>query len=154
MPSMPFPDALGELRSRSLSVAAVYRDWGRRLPPGPITRLALSLAEQRLDLAKALAELVAEHGLRGIQVEFELDPAEAPAPSAAEAGLAEPAAILKKMVAAEAADHELLAEAAGAAVAASAATAERLAAEAASARKRSIWAQDQLELLDMLRPKP
>ena len=151
MPSIPFPGALEELRARSLSIAAIYRGWAKRLPPSPIMQLAMSLAEQRLDLGKALGEVASECGLRGVQVEFELLPAEAPAASDE---VAEPGALLKKMVAAEAADHELLAAAAGAVVGASTAAAERLAAEANAARKRSLWAQDQLELLDMLGPKP
>jgi hypothetical protein len=151
---MSFPDALGELRSRSLAIAGIYREWARRLPPGPITQLALSCAQQRADLGKALAEIGGEPGLRGLQVEFELALSEAPGPSAGDAALSEPGAIFRKMADAEAADHELIAAAAGAAVAVSAAVAERLASEADSARKRSTWAQDQLELLAMLGPKP
>jgi hypothetical protein len=150
--SKPFTEALGELRTRNLAIAALYRDWGRHLPPGPVTRLAMSLAEQRLDLGKALGEIGSDYSLRSLQVEFDAAPAEAPIPGDAE--LSEPAAILERMAAAEAADHELLAAVAGAAVAASSESAERLAAEAASARKRSIWAQDQLDLLGMMGAKP
>jgi hypothetical protein len=145
-----FSDALAELRSRNVSIAATYRDWGKRLPPGPATRLAMSLAEQRLDLGKALGEIASDYGLPGVQVEFELAPAEAPGAAAGNADISEPVEILKMMVSIEAAEHELLAAVAGAAVAASTEIAERLASEAASAQKRSNWARDQLDLLDML----
>ena len=150
MLNMPFPEALKELRSRNSAIAAIYRDWARRLPPGPITRLALSIAEQRRDLDKAFGEIAAKYGLQDIQVEFEIAPSEAVGASAEDSALSEPKAILKDIAAAEAADHDLLAAFAGAAVASSTDVAERLASEAASARKRSIWAQDQLELLNML----
>ena len=53
------------------------------------------------------------------------------------------------MAAAEGAEHDLLSAAAGAALPASSEAAELLAAEAAAAQKRSIWAQDQLELLSL-----
>jgi hypothetical protein len=149
MLNMPFPEALKELRSRNLSIAAIYREWARSLPPGPITRLVLSIAEQRRDQDKAFGEIAANYGLQNIQVEFELSPAEAAGISTEDSTLSEPKAILKKIAAAEAADHDLLAAAAGAVIAASAEIAESLASEAASSRKRSIWAQDQLELLSM-----
>jgi hypothetical protein len=149
MSNMPFPDAFKELRSRNLSIAAIYREWSRRLPPGPVTRLALSIAEQRRDLDKVFGEIATNYELQSIQVEFELPPSEVAGVSAADSALSEPKAILKEIAAAEAADHDLLATVAGAALTSSTEIAERLAGEAASARKRSIWAQDQLELLSM-----
>jgi hypothetical protein len=147
---MAFPDALKELHSRNLAIAAIYRDWARRLPPGPVTRLATSIAEQRRDLGKAIEEVAAVYVRQGTNVEFDLAPAESAGLSPEDAALSEPKAILKKITAAEAADHDLLAAIAGAALVSSAEAAERLASEAASARRRSIWAQDQLELLSML----
>jgi predicted phage gp36 major capsid-like protein len=147
---MAFPEAFKELRARNLAVATVYREWSRRLPPGPVSKLAASIAEQRRDLDKALAEIAADQSPRGAEVEFELAPAQAEGVSSEDSELSEPKAILRKIVAAEAADHDLLAEAAGSALSLSTEIAERLAAEAASARKRSIWAQDQLELMEML----
>jgi hypothetical protein len=150
MSSLPLSLALKELSSRNAAIAAIYREWARRLPPGPVTRLTGSIAEQRLDLGKALAEIAADRALPEIEVEFETAPASAAGIEANEASLADPKAILKRMSEAEASDHELLAAVAGAVLAASVPTAERLASEADQARKRSIWAQDQLELLNML----
>jgi hypothetical protein len=150
MSSLPLSLALKELSSRNGHIAATYREWARRLPPGPVTRLTGSIAEQRLDLGKVLAEIAANRALPEVEVEFDLAPASAASVDADEAAPAEPKDILKRISEAEAADHELLAAVAGAVIAASGEAAERLASEAASARKRSIWAQDQLELLSML----
>jgi hypothetical protein len=150
MSSLALSFALKELSSRNTVIAATYREWARRLTPGPVSRLAWSMAEQRLDLGKTLGEIAANRSLPEVEVEFDLAPAAAAGVVASEASLAEPRAILKKMSEAESADHELLAAVAGAIVPASGAAAERLASEAAQARKRSIWAQDQLELLSML----
>jgi hypothetical protein len=150
MSSLPLSFALKELSSRNTAIAAIYREWARRLPPGPVTRLAWSIAEQRLDLGKALGEIAADRGIPEVEVEFETAPASSAGVEASEAALADPIIILKKISEAEASDHELLAAVAGAVVPSSGPVAERLASEAASARKRSIWAQDQLELLSML----
>jgi hypothetical protein len=97
-----------------------------------------------------LAELAADQGISGVQVEFETAPASAAGSDAADASFTEPKTLLKRMAEAEEADHEFLATVAGAVLPASPAAAERFAAEAAAARKRSSWAQDQLELLSML----
>jgi hypothetical protein len=148
MSSQPLSFALKELSSRNAAIVAIYRDWARHLPPGPVTRLAWSIAEQRLDLGKALGEIAADRSLPEVEVEFETVPASAIGAGAA--SLTDIKAILKEISEAEAWDHELLAEVAGAVVPSSGPVAERLASEAASARKRSIWAQDQLELLSML----
>jgi hypothetical protein len=150
MSSLPLSFALKELRSRNTVIAATYREWARRLPPGPVSRLAGSIAEQRLDLGKALGEIAADRTLTEIEVEFDQDPAAAAGVESKEASLMEPRLILKKIAESESADHELLAAVAGAVVAISVPVAERLASEAATARKRSIWAQDQLELISML----
>jgi hypothetical protein len=150
MSSLPLSFALKELSSRNAAIAAIYREWARRLQPGPVTRLAWSIAEQRLDLGKALSEIAADRSLPEVDVEFESTIASAAGVDAGEATLADSKAILKKIAEAEASDHELLAAVAGAVVPSSGPVAERLASEAASARKRSIWAQDQLELLSML----
>jgi hypothetical protein len=151
MSSLSLPAALKELSSRNTVIAATYREWARRLPPGPVSRLAWSIAEQRLNLGKTLGEIAAEQPLGVVEVEFELvTPASAAGVVMGDASLVDLRVILKKMSEAEAADHELLAAVAGAIVPLSGEAAERLASEADSARKRSIWAQDQLELLSML----
>lgn|GEM_PF-1167002 len=151
MPSTTFPQAVEQLRARNQSAAATYRDWARRLPPGPVSRLALSLAEQRADLGKTLTEISGEFSLRACRVDLEDSASGANLPAAGAADLSDSATVLKMAVAAEDADHEFLAALAGAAVAASAEAADRLASEADAARKRSTWAKDQLELLDMLK---
>jgi hypothetical protein len=150
MSSLPLPAALKELSTRNTVIAATYREWARRLPPGPVSRLTWSIAEQRLNLGKTLGDIAAEQSLGVVEVEFELAPASAAGVVMGDASLADLRAILKKMSEAEAADHELLAAVAGAIVPLSLDAAERLASEAESARKRSSWAQDQLELLSML----
>jgi hypothetical protein len=83
-------------------------------------------------------------------VEFETAPASAAGSEAASEPLSDPKALLKLMITAEAADQEFLATLAGAVLPASIDAAEALASEADAARKRSVWAQDQLELLSML----
>lgn len=156
MKSLPIESALKELSARNGAVLAAYRDWARRLPPGPASRLAASMAEQRIELGKALAEIGSSASLRSSTqesaVEFEFEPS----PDAILAGqppslgnAADPEALLKAMIALETAEHELLAAAAGAALPVSSVIAERLAGEAASARIRSNWAQDHLDLLSM-----
>jgi hypothetical protein len=149
MSSLPLSLALKELSSRNTAIAAIYREWARRLPPGPVTRLTWSIAEQRLDLGKALGEISADRSLPEVEVEFETAPASAAGVYADAASLSDAKTILRKISEAEASDHELLAAVAGAVVSASGPVAERLASEASQARKRSIWAQDQLELLSM-----
>jgi hypothetical protein len=108
------------------------------------------MAEQRGDLGKKLGEISASLALASVVVELETDPASAAGSEAATEPLSDPKALLKLMVVAEAADHEFLASLAGAVLPASSDSAEALASEADSARKRSVWAQDQLELLSML----
>ncbi len=147
---MPLSFALKELRSRNAAVTALYRDWAWHLPPGPVTRLTASIAGQRQDLSKTLGEIAADRGLPEVEVEFDGGPESGSELGPGAASLADPKAILKKVAETEAFDHELLAAIAGAVLAASSPIAERLASEAASARKRSIWAQDQLDLLSML----
>jgi len=150
MTSLGLPFALREISLRNAKLAATYRDWARHLPPGPVSRLALSMAEQRGDLGKKLGEISASLALASVVVELETDPASAAGSEAATEPLSDPKALLKLMVVAEAADHEFLASLAGAVLPASSDSAEALASEADSARKRSVWAQDQLELLSML----
>jgi hypothetical protein len=151
MPNLPLSFALKELSSRNTQITATYREWARRLLPGPITKLTVSIAEQRLDLGKALKEIASYKSLPEVEVEFDLAPAAAAGVSSSKVSLEEeePRFVLRKIADAEMADHELLAAVAGAVLPASGPVAERLAAEASSARKRSIWAQDQLELLDL-----
>jgi hypothetical protein len=114
------------------------------------------MTEQRLDLGKTLSEIAAEiasiHSFPEYEVEFEVEPSPAAliAGKASSSGApAEPKDLLQRMAEAEATDYELLSAAAGAVLPFSSAIAERLAAEAASARKRSTWAQDHLDLLSM-----
>jgi hypothetical protein len=150
MTSLGISFALKELSARNASLAAAYRDWARRMPPGPVSRLSQSIYEQRLGLGAALSELSSDPSVSGVQVEFEMAPASAAGSDAAAAPLTDAKALLKRMIDAEEADHEFLAAIAGAVLPASTSAAERFAAEAAASRKRSLWAQDQLELLSML----
>jgi hypothetical protein len=151
MTSLALSTAIAELRSRNARLVAVYRESARSLPPGPVSRLAQSVAEQRLDLEKSLVQTASELGSSAAGVEFEIAPGEAAGSGAAAAALTDPQALLRLMAAAEEAEHDLLAALAGSILPASSAIAESLAAEADAARKRSAWAQDQLELLSMLR---
>lgn len=154
MTSLGLPFALKEISSRNAKLAATYRDWARHLPPGPVSRLAFSMAEQRGDLGKSLDEislaLASANASANVEVELETAPASAAGSEAASAALSDIKELLKLMAAAEAADQEFLAALAGAVLPASRDAAETLASEADSARKRSAWAQDQLELLSML----
>jgi hypothetical protein len=150
MTSLALSFALKEISSRNATLAAAYREWAHRLPPGPVSRLSLSMVEQRRDLGKSLVELTAALASASVEVEFETAPASAAGSSASSASLSDPRALLKLMAEAEAADHEFLATLAGAVLPASSEAAETLAGEADAARKRSVWAQDQFELLSML----
>jgi hypothetical protein len=150
MMSLGISFALKELSLRNARLATAYHDWARNMPPGPATRLAESMSEQRRELGKALGELAADPSISGVEVEFESAPASAAGSDASEAPLTDPKVLLKRMAEAEDADHEYLVAIAGAVLPASTQAAERFAAEAAAARKRSTWAQDQLELLSML----
>lgn len=155
MKSLAVSSALREISARNAGIAAAYRDWALHLPPGPVSRLASSMALQRLELGKVLGALSGSPPLAEAQVEFEFDPAHLIKVEAFKSlsfdgtviGLGD---LLRKMAAAEAEDHELLAAVAGAVLPLSGEAAESLAGEAASARKRSLWAQDHLELLSML----
>jgi hypothetical protein len=156
MTSLPFSSALNELVSRNSAIAAAYREWARRLPPGPSSKLASSMAEQRLELGKTLGEIAAAiaavSSLPELVVEFEIEPFPASlgeGRSANAATPAEPKEVLRRMAETEAADYELLAAAAGAVLPLSSAVAEQIAAEAGAARKRATWAQDHLDLLGM-----
>lgn len=148
MTRQAFSTAVKELGARNAGIATAYRDWSRRLSPGPVSRLASSMAEQRVELGKALAELAADRALPETEVEFEIDPASA-AGVAAFGNNDAAEVLLKGMTQAESTDYEILATLAGAIIPASSEAAERLASEAAAARKRSIWAQDHLDLLGM-----
>ena len=149
MKKMSLPSALKVISTRNAAIAQAYRDWGKRLPPGPVSALATSMAGQRLELGKVLAEILGEPRLPEVEVEFDIEPSSLTGFSTFGTELVEPKELLQKMAEAEAADHELLAAVAGAILPASGAAAERLASEADSARKRSTWAQDHLELLTM-----
>jgi hypothetical protein len=144
MTSRPLPEAIKELKERNLALATAYRDAARRLPPGPVSKLAASMAEQRLDLIESLDEAAATCRSPGI-VEFEAEVRYAPEPSAAVDQLA----LLRTMAKEEALEHELISALAGALLPSSTSAAEQLATEAESARKRAQWAQDQLDLLSM-----
>jgi hypothetical protein len=147
---LPISTALKELSSRNAALTAAYREWARRLPPGPASRLAVSMAEQRIDIGKALAEIAADQSIAGIELEFEADAAFTPPWSApGNRAPAEPREILALMAEAEDIDHELFAAAAGSILQSSGEVASRFAAEAASAAKRASWARDHLDLLDI-----
>jgi hypothetical protein len=141
--------ALKEISSRNAAMASTYRALAKRLPPGPVSKLAASIAEQRLELGRILGEVSGDHSLPESEVEFDVDTANLTGKDAFVGTIVDSKEILKKMVETEAADHELLAAVAGAVLPASITVAESLAAEADSARKRSIWAQEHLDLLSM-----
>jgi hypothetical protein len=155
MKSLQLPMALTELISRNSAILTAYREWARRLTPGPVSRLASSIIEQRFELGKALGEAASElsvSALPRLEVEFEVEPSPAAlidGKLASHEPMTEPKILLSAMTELEAADHELLAAVAGAALPFSSVIAERLAGEAESARKRSSWAQDHLDLLSM-----
>jgi hypothetical protein len=113
------------------------------------------MAEQRFELGKVLGEIARDAAAMATfpetEVEFEMDPSPAMVDRKFQSlgTPAEPKELLKIMAEIETADHELLAAAAGAVLSLSSVMAERLAGEAASARKRSNWAQDHLDLLGM-----
>jgi hypothetical protein len=146
---MPLPSALKAIATRNAAIASAYRGWAKSLPPGPVSKLASSMAGQRLDFGKALDEISADRGLFEIEVEFDLDPADLPGAEAMLGIPQDPKTLLQKMAEAETVDYELLASIAGAVLPTSGAVAERLASEAASSRKRSMWAHDHLDLLSM-----
>jgi hypothetical protein len=155
MMKVPLADALAQVHRRNAAIAAAYRAWEKRLPPGPVSKLAASLAEQRSDLGKTIGEIAAKPFPREAEAELEqelgsLPGVEPPGPGLPPgAGAAGPADFLARVAAAETAEYELLAALAGSVIAFSGDEAERLAAEANSARKRSKWAQDHLDLLSM-----
>jgi hypothetical protein len=149
MTELPLSAALKELVTRNELITAAYRDWGRRLPPGPVSRLAASMTEQRLDLGTALGEIPSIRVPLELEVEFELAPAAAAGYDAPSVTALEPKDLLRRMAEAEAAEHELLAALAGAILPSSTEAAELIAAQAAAAGKRSLWARDQLELLSL-----
>ena len=115
------------------------------------------MAEQRLELSKALGEISMEIGAilaasPDIEIEFEsgISPAALiDGKSGSGESPADPKDLLKAMAEIESGEHELLAALAGALLPLSSVLAERLAGEAASARKRSNWARDHLDLLGM-----
>jgi len=146
---MAFASALKEIISRNAGIAAAYRNWALRLPPGPASRLAASMAQQRFELAKVLGAIYCSSSLPEVEVEFEADPSSFAGVGAFAAANIETMDFLRKMATAESEDHELLAAVAGAVLPRSSDVAQSLAGEAALARKRSIWAQDHLELLNM-----
>jgi hypothetical protein len=149
MTRITLSSALKEISSRNATIAAAYRDWGKRLPPGPVSKLASSMAQQRFDLGKILVETSGDYSLPEIEVEFDVDPSLMTEKDTFDRAIYDSKELLKNMAEAEATDHELLAAVAGAVLPASSSVAERLATEADSARKRSIWAQDHLDLLNM-----
>jgi hypothetical protein len=146
---LPLSSALKEITTRNAAITAAYRDWAKRLPPGPVSTLAYSMAEQRIDLGKGLRDLAGDQSIAGTRVEFDVDPASIAGVEPFHGRVIEPKELLMAMAEAETADHELLAALAGALLPASSEAAERLASEANSARKRAMWAQDHLDLLCM-----
>ncbi len=141
--------ALKEIGSRNTAMASAYQSLARHLPPGPLCKLAKSMAEQRLELGKTLVDVSAFHSLPDSEIEFEMDPVSAVSAATVAEAVGNPRELLKKMTEAELADHELLATVAGAVLPASVSIADRLASEAESARKRSVWAQDHLDLINI-----
>jgi hypothetical protein len=112
------------------------------------------MAQQRHELGKVLGAISANASLPELEVEFEVDPSYLIGVDAFRVETFDGTVIglgdfLRKMAAAESADHELLAAVAGAILPASASAAESLAGEADAARKRCTWAQDHLDLLSM-----
>ena len=136
---------LKEIGARNTGLVSAYREAVRRLAPGPVSKLAASIVEQRHDLGNAIAEIANDRTIPEVEVEFDSEPIFAIAVTT----ISDPVGLLKEMAHEEAADHEILATVAGALLPASIDAAERLAAQADSARKRSTWAQDHIDLLSM-----
>ena len=146
---MSLASALKVIITYNASIGAAYRDWARRLPPGPVSALASSMAAQRQELGKVLAGIGGDGSIPQVEVEFDINPSVMTSFEDLGTAVVEPKALLQKMVEAEAVDHEFLSALAGAILPASASVAETLADEANSARKRSSWAQDHLDLLGL-----
>ena len=155
MKSLLLPMALTELSLRNSAMLAAYREWARRLTPGPVSRLTSSIIEQRFELGKALGEAASE-----------LSAATLPSARSRIRGRAIPAALIERKLASPEPMRNLKffyrpwpkskpsitsssPRVAGAVLSFSSVIAERLAGEAESARKRSNWAQDHLDLLSM-----
>jgi len=149
MGKIAYAEALGRLQARNEALIGLYREGARRLPPGPAGNLALSMAEQRRDLSKALSSLAE---LPGGRVEIELDESFAAAEPSGEPVPADAAGLLSFIKKAEDADFERLSGLSGASLPISPAAAELLASEAGGAKKRASWAQDHLDLLDLSKP--
>ena len=149
MEKMSLSSALKVITTYNGAIASAYKDWARRLPPGPISTLAASMAEQRQDLGRLLTEISADRSLPEVEVDFDIDLGALRGFDSLATTVVEPRELLAKMAEAEAVDHEFLAALAGAVVAVSTSTAENLAVAADSARKRSTWAREHLELLGL-----
>jgi hypothetical protein len=145
MTSMPLEAALAAVRLRNEALVGAYKDGARSVLSGPVSRLARSMADQRRELGKDLAELALLPGLQEAVAELDLDPLlfEKPLPW----NTADVNELLERMRSAEADDYLILACIAGAFVPVSTEAAERVAALAEQARKRSTWARDHLDLL-------
>ncbi len=148
MVRMSLSDALRRVADRNEALVAAYRDGAKQLLSGPLTSLASSMADQRKTLAKDI-QVIAESPFKSSEIEIDLAPSGLePHPARRGTG---PKDILDLAFRAEASDYELLAALAGAVLPLSSDMAETLAAHADAARKRSAWAKDHLDLLDLKR---
>ncbi len=145
MESVSLAVALEASSKRNASIATLYKEEAKTILSRSISSLALSLADQRKELGKALLEFAGLDGTKAAVAELETRFLEAPAGSP---GI-EPWDFLEFAIRTESSDYELLACLAGAFLPLSSEAAERLAALSEQARKRSVWAQDHLDLLGL-----
>ena len=143
MVSTTVATALETVSKRNSALAAIYTDAARSILSRSVSKLALSVADQRRELGKALVELAQVEGAGLANAEVEQIPLDQ-SPTWAGGEICD---FLQFMVKAESAEYELLSSLAGAFVVFSADGAERLASLSEQARKRATWAQDHLDLL-------
>jgi hypothetical protein len=144
MEPVSFKSALGALAARNAALGASYRESAKSLLSRSATSLAASMADQRREFGKDLAELGAEANIgdEALDAEIPLSPPLPPPPLDEDV-----ASLLKRMKKVENEDYETLSALSGALLSRSPAIAERLALFAEQARKRGSWAQDHLDLL-------
>jgi hypothetical protein len=144
---MLLAEALGAASARNAALVSAYKYGAHSILSRPVTSLALSMADQRKDLGKALSAMAALPGVRDTYAELDIDPIRLGAPPPWSAANA--CDFLSLVKEAESIDYEILACLAGAFLPLSPDTAEQLASLSEQSRKRASWAQDHLDLQQM-----
>ncbi len=145
MTRMSIKACIEAFSARNAAVAGIYRDGAKGILSRSVSSLAASVGDQRRELGKDLAALEGAVAAPSTELEIEIDAAHF-APPPQEAG-GDPAGFLRLVRKIESEDYELLTAVSGAVLPTSIEVAERLAAFAEQAHKRSSWAQDHLDLL-------